>query len=97
MEILPKWSENLTAVTVNDFTSQSGPTVPISDCPLEVFKLFFNKDLQEKIVKETNRYAREVMGDEKYEQWKEIDEECFLGLLWGLFSYSVTISGRLLE
>ena len=66
--------------------------MPISDCPLEVFKL---KDLQEMIVKETNRYAR---GDEKYEQWKEIDEnKGDLVFLWGYHSYGVTISGRLLE
>ncbi|XP_064384056.1 piggyBac transposable element-derived protein 4-like [Halichondria panicea] len=34
------------------------------------------------IVKETNRYAREVMGDEKYEAWRTIDTE-ELQAFWG--------------
>ena len=38
--------------------------------PLEVFKLFFTTELLQMIVSKSNRYAREVMGDRKYETWK---------------------------
>ena len=62
-------------MTIQPFTSHVGPTVPIPDSPLELFELFFTADLQEKIVDETNRYARQVMGDVRYTSWTKITRE----------------------
>ena len=62
-------------MTIEDFTSRVGPTVPIPDAPLDVFELFFSHDLQEMIVCESNRYARQVMGEERYRSWKKITVE----------------------
>ena len=62
-------------MTINPFTSHVGPTVPIPDTPLEVFELFFTSDLQERIVVESNRYARQVMGDQRYQNWTKITRE----------------------
>lgn len=76
------WTDNLTPVTIKDFNSSPGPTLPIPNTPLEVFELFFSQDLQEKIVEESNRYAQQVMGDDKYSSWKKITVEelkAFLG------------------
>ena len=76
------WSSTLHPVTINPFTSPVGPTVPISASPLDVFTLFFSSDLMEKITNETNRYAKQVMGNEMFSKWNRItvDElKSFLG------------------
>ena len=59
------WSEQLAPA----------PTVAIPDSPLEVFELFFSADLQEKIADESNRYAKQVMGDVQYSSWTNITRE----------------------
>ena len=41
------WSFLLNPVTIKPFTSQVGPTIPISASPLEVFQVFFSADLME--------------------------------------------------
>ena len=78
------WSSNLTRVTINPFpiTSLAGPTLTLPTSPLEIFKLFFHHDLVCVLVEESNRYAKEVMGDEKFSTWNPItgDEiKAFLG------------------
>ena len=76
------WSEELKPVTINSFSSRVGPTVPVPDTPMDCFELFFSEDLQEMIVNETNRYARQVMGEDKYRSWKQVTVEelkAFLG------------------
>ena len=60
---------------MKDFTSTTGPTVNIPESPLEVFKLFFSDDLLDSIVEESNRYAAQVMGDERYREWTKITKE----------------------
>ena len=40
-----------------------------------MFELFFTADLQQMIVDETNRYARQVMGDIRYSSWTKITRE----------------------
>ena len=57
----PARSSALKPVTIEPFNSTVGPTSTISDSPVEVFDLFFTDD----IVEETNRYAEQVMGQEK--------------------------------
>ena len=49
--------------------SPVGPTTNIPESPIE---LFFSEDLQEEIVQESNRYAKQVMGDEQYQSWRPI-------------------------
>ena len=66
----PDWTERLTPVTIEEFTSRMGPTVNIPESPLEVLKLFFFPDLLDIIVEESNRYAGQVMGEERYREWK---------------------------
>ena len=75
------WSSTLHPVTINPFTSPVGPAVPISASPLDVFTLF-SSDLMEKITNETNRYAKQVMGNEMFRKWNRmtVDElKAFLG------------------
>ena len=78
------WSSSLSPVTIKPFTSSVGPTVPISASPVDVFQLFFSADLMENIVRESNRYANQVMGDEKFQEWKAVNVDelrAFLGFL----------------
>ena len=49
------WTTSLKPVTIKPFQSAVGPTVPMSNSPLEVFQLFFTTPLQ-MIVDESNRY-----------------------------------------
>ena len=69
------WSEELKPVTIRDFASRVGPAVDIPESPMETFELFYSEDLQKMIVDESNRYARQVMGDEKYRDWTKITVE----------------------
>ena len=69
------WSCGCTGGRSKDLSTLKVPTVPIPDSPLEVFELFFSADLQQKIVDETNRYARQVMGDVRYSSWTKLTRE----------------------
>ena len=69
------WTEWLTPVLIKQFTSTSSPTVNIPESPLDVFELFFSDDLLDMIVEESNRYAAQVMGDERYREWRKITKE----------------------
>ena len=65
---------------IKQFTSTTGPTVDIPQSLLkvfllEVFELFFSDDLLDIIVEESNRYAAQVMGDERYREWRKITHE----------------------
>ena len=71
----PDWSSTLKPVTLNSFQSHVGPTVTIPDSPLKAFELFFSSDLQNKIVDESNRYAEQVMGGEKFAQWNTMSQD----------------------
>ena len=55
----------------------------IPDSPEDVFQLFSDESLQSDIVKESNKYARQVMGEDAYERWNPITVEelkAFFGL-----------------
>ena len=62
-------------MTIEQFTSSTGPTVDIPESPLDVFELFFSDDIMTDIVKETNRYAEQVMGEDRYREWRKITKE----------------------
>ena len=66
------WTDQLQSVNIDDFTSIVGPTTDISESPIDVFELFFSDDLQIEIVRESNRYAKQVMGDQQYQSWTPI-------------------------
>ena len=75
------WSSSLKQVNIREFTSPVGPTVDIPASPLEAFELFFTTDLLQRIVEESNRYARQVMG-ERSDAWNEMtlnDLKAYLG------------------
>ena len=71
----PQWSSSLNSVSISDFTSPVGPTVTIPECPLEVFERMFTPSLMDAIVEQTNLYAKEVMGGEKYDAWYKVTTE----------------------
>ena len=58
------WTDQLKEVTVNPFDQNMGPTVDVPNTPSDMFQVFFNEDLQEQIVVESNRYTKQVMGEE---------------------------------
>ena len=49
------WTQSLQPVNIYPFQSQTGPTVPIPESPLEVFQLLFTTSLMQMIVDESNR------------------------------------------
>ena len=66
---LPKWSPTLRDHDREPFTQQVGPTVSISDSPLDTFELFFTPEIMQYIVDETNRYADQMQTPAQKEQW----------------------------
>ena len=66
------WSTTLTPVDIAPFTQEVGPTVSISLSPLDVFGLFFTDDICSHILHQSNLYAEQVLGEEKYGDWEEI-------------------------
>lgn len=65
------WSNTLAPVTIQPFTSV-GSTVQIPDSPIDIFNIFFTEDFLQGIVEESNRYARQVLGQELFDKWTEI-------------------------
>ena len=57
------------------FNRPVGPAVALSACILEVFKLFFTPALVDLIVEQTNLYACQVMSDDQYAKWVDVDAE----------------------
>ena len=75
------WSTTIKRVLIQPFTSPTGPVEDISSSPIDVFNLFFTPDLMEEIVKQSNAYARTVMGPEKYDKWAKITVKEFKAFL----------------
>ena len=76
------WSTNLEDVYVVPFVQRVGAAVTFSASPVEIFRLFFTTTLLATIVEETNRYAREVLGDSAEAKWVDVVAEdiwAFLG------------------
>ena len=68
------WSSPAAIQPVHPFTSPVGPITTIPDNPLDAFLLTFTPDLIAMIVRESNRYAREVMGEKKYTSWEPMTD-----------------------
>ena len=75
------WSSTLTPVNIAQFNSPVGPTVTVLDSPLKVFELLFTTDLQSNVVNESNKYAAQVMGEERYNKWDKMTEDEFRAYL----------------
>ena len=69
------WSSNLTSLTISDFKSTVGPTVPVPETASEVFDLMFTPSFLDTIVEQSNLYAKQVMGEEKYASWEKLTRE----------------------
>ena len=74
-DTLPCWSSTLTSLTIPPFNSPVGPTVDIPESPSDTFDLIFTPELLDAIVEQSNLYAKEVMGDDKYNSWVKITRE----------------------
>ena len=72
-----KWTTKLTPITVGKFEEQVGPTFRVGNTPMSIFSHMFPATIVESIVKETNRYAHQEMGDEKFAKWQPIDSNEF--------------------
>ena len=72
---LPSWSATLTPANVAPFTSHVGPKVTIPESPSDTFQLMFTPSFLDAIVEQTNLYAKEVMGEDKYESWEKVTQE----------------------
>ena len=57
-----------------------GPKVDIPETPCDTFELLFTPTLLDDIVEQSNLYAKEVMGDEKFNLWVKITRD--QGLPW---------------
>ena len=58
-----EWSKKLKPVTIPQFSSPVGPTVPIPDTALRIFEMFFTPSILTHIVNKSNTYAHQVLGD----------------------------------
>ena len=58
---------------VEKFDQPVGAAVPIPNTVMGVFELIFDRDFINHIVVETNRYARTVMGEDRYRKWDEVE------------------------
>ena len=72
------WTNQLTSIMVTPFTETVGP---LSSTPLEVFRMFFTSAIMNIIVCQTNLYALQCMGEEKYDRWDKVTEEEMLTLI----------------
>ena len=78
------WTSTLKPVEVKQFNSphQSVQQQPFLSPPREVFEMFFSDGLMKLMVTESNRYAEEVMGNEKFATWTKMKWRPF----WGSWS-----------
>ena len=67
-----QWKSTLTSFRVKNFRDTVGPRHALPDSLLDMFRLFFTRALLEYIVLQTNQYALECMGGEKYTNWSPL-------------------------
>ena len=66
------WSSSLTSVSVKPVEHPTGPTVPVPCSVSGIFSLSFTEDLWWYIVAQTNLYAQQCIGEEKYTRWDKV-------------------------
>ncbi len=77
------WSTTLTPIHIKPFNQRTGPRIIIPRVVNEIFFLFFTSSLLEEIVRQTNAYAAECMG-ETFDKWQPVtvDELCaYMGFM----------------
>ncbi|KAL9978523.1 hypothetical protein ACROYT_G016049 [Oculina patagonica] len=71
-----QWTANLSNIAAGEFSARSGIVVDVGDEPKadDFFTLMFGEDLFDKIVEETNRYARQKLADnqQRLAKWRDI-------------------------
>ena len=70
-----QWSPTPKPISVTPFTETAGPKVPMPSSPLGIFSLFFTLDLMTYIVDQSNQFALECMGEERFGTWTKITVE----------------------
>ena len=80
-----EWTDRLHNIHLEDFTSPVGITFEIGNeaRELDVFKKFFNDEILNVIVRETNRYARQTLAGEALDKWQDVtlqEIKAFLGV-----------------
>ena len=80
-----EWTDHLHNIHLEGFTLPVGITFEIGNeaRELDVFKKFFNDEILNVIVRETNRYARQKLAGEALDKWQHVTLEeikAFLGV-----------------
>ena len=80
-----EWTDRLHNIHLEDFTLPVGIMFEIGNeaRELDVFKKFFNDEILNVIVRETNRYARQKLAGEALDKWQGVTLEeikAFLGV-----------------
>lgn len=88
------WSTEYTPLMIRPFSSPVGLTIALSDSPVEVFREYFTHNFLQFIAEESNRYARQVMGEVP---WMATHIAGFYWLLHFDGDKRIAITGRLLE
>ena len=65
---------DLNPVITVPYTAETGPAVPISSDPLQLFSLFFDDEVVGVVVTETNRYAQQCLAGTTRTWSTEADE-----------------------
>ena len=80
-----EWLNRLRSIHVDDFTSRVGITFDIGNeaREIDVCKMFFNNEIIDVIVRETNRYARQKLEGQALDKWQDVtlnEIKAFLGV-----------------
>ena len=80
-----EWSDRLRNIHVDEFTSPVGITFELGNeaREIDVFKMFFNDEVLNVIVRETNRYARQKLAGQALDKWQDVtlvEIRAFLGV-----------------
>ena len=70
-----QWSSSLESINISPSTGTAGPKVPIPPSLIGIFSLFFTPALLVYIVEQSNQFALECMGAEKFASWTKITVE----------------------
>ena len=76
-----KWTKNFEPVDVSPFIQDVGPTFDVESSPKSVFQHFFTEAIISHITIQTNLYASQVLGEERYQQWEQVTEEELMAYL----------------
>ena len=80
-----EWRDMTTDITVETFTKEVGPSVPISARIRDIFQLFFTTTLIDMIVDQTNLYASQVMDPSQCDKWTKLTAD----ELWAYFGFMI--------